>query len=203
MVTSESPEGTRERAPGEVGRPLPGVSVRIMSDAGETPRELPCGEEGEVEVSGPAVFGGYWQQPAATAAVLKDGWLSTGDRGRLGKDGTLRLLGRSRELILSGGFNVYPVEVETVLGAHSAVLESAVFGLPDADLGERVAAAVVPAPGVQTDELPELLIAHCRDHLAAHKCPRKIVLLSALPRNRMGKLQRRVLAALPSCTTPD
>ncbi|MHC5212899.1 MAG: class I adenylate-forming enzyme family protein, partial [Planctomycetota bacterium] len=166
------------------------------------PRELPPGEDGEVEVRGPSVFPGYWRRPAATQAVLRDGWLSTGDRGLLEADGTLRLLGRTRELILSGGFNVYPAEVEDVLDAHSEVQESAVFGLPDVDLGERVAAAVVAAPGARPEGLAERLDGHCRERLAAYKCPRRIVPVPALPRNAMGKLQRSALARLPVFAPP-
>jgi malonyl-CoA/methylmalonyl-CoA synthetase len=186
-----------------LGRPLPGVSVRIVArgDSGRV-RVMPPGEHGEVEARGPSVFAGYWRQPEATAAVLRDGWLSTGDLGALEPDGTLRLLGRSRELILCGGFNVYPAEVEAVLDAHPDVLESAVFGLPDADLGERVAAAVVPAPGVDAQGLADRLLAHCRERLAAYKCPRRIAAVRSLPRNALGKLQRAALAALPAFALP-
>jgi malonyl-CoA/methylmalonyl-CoA synthetase len=203
MVTSERPDETHARPPGGVGRPLPGVSVRIVArgDSGRV-RVMPPGEHGEVEARGPSVFAGYWRQPEATAAVLRDGWLSTGDLGALEPDGTLRLLGRSRELILCGGFNVYPAEVEAVLDAHPDVLESAVFGLPDADLGERVAAAVVPAPGVDAQGLADRLLAHCRERLAAYKCPRRIAAVRSLPRNALGKLQRAALAALPAFALP-
>jgi malonyl-CoA/methylmalonyl-CoA synthetase len=205
LVTSERPDQPGPRPPGGVGRPLPGVAVRIVApadrgDAGgagdesDGPRVLPAGEEGEVEVSGPSVFGGYWRRPEATAAVLRGGWFATGDLGVLAPDGTLRLLGRTRELILSGGFNVYPAEVEAVLDAHPDVAESAVFGLPDADLGERVAAAVVIARGAVADGLEARLEAHCRERLAAYKCPRRFRIVASLPRNALGKLQRRALA---------
>jgi malonyl-CoA/methylmalonyl-CoA synthetase len=205
MVTSERPDQRGPRPPGGVGRPLPGVAVRVVApaerggdggagDEADGPRVLPAGEEGEVEVSGPSVFGGYWRRPEATATVLRDGWFATGDLGVLAPDGTLRLLGRTRELILSGGFNVYPAEVEAVLDAHPDVAESAVFGLPDADLGERVAAAIVTARSAATDELGARLEAHCRARLAPSKCPRRFLVVASLPRNALGKLQRQALA---------
>jgi malonyl-CoA/methylmalonyl-CoA synthetase len=180
------------RRPGTVGRALPGVSLRVVER--DTRRPLPPGQVGEVEARGPSVFRGYWHAPGATAGVLApDGWLRTGDLGQLDADGTLTLAGRCRDLILSGGFNVYPLEVEGALAGHPDVAECAVFGLPDADLGEVVAAAVVPAAGRVPSE--PALREHARERLAPHKVPRRWLLLPELPRTALGKVNRAALAA--------
>jgi len=183
-----------ERRAGSVGRALPGVQLRIVDRA--SGRTLPPGAEGEVQARGPSLCAGYWRAPEATAALLtSDGWLATGDLGRLDADGTLTLVGRCKDLILSGGFNVYPLEVEGALAGHADVVECAVFGVPDDDLGEAVAAAVVPAAGRSPE--PEALVAHCRARLAPHKVPRRWLLLPELPRTALGKVNRAALAALP------
>jgi malonyl-CoA/methylmalonyl-CoA synthetase len=167
-----------ERRPGTVGWPLPGVELRIEGD-----------EEGEILVRGPNVFAGYWERPDADALAFAPGrWLRTGDIGRL-DDGYLRIVGRSKELIISGGFNVYPREVEDVLLSHPAVAEVAVVGLPSEEWGETVTAFVVAAtPAAPPD--PDELIAYARTRLARFKCPRAIRLIGALPRNAMGKILR-------------
>jgi malonyl-CoA/methylmalonyl-CoA synthetase len=192
MLTSQPLHG--ERRAGSVGRALPGVELRLADR--ESGRLLPPGEVGEVQARGPALFAGYWRAPDATAAMrTPDGWLRTGDLGRLDADGTLTLVGRCKDLIISGGFNIYPQEVEGALAAHADVAECAVFGVPDEDLGEAVAAAVVPRPGRRPAS--EALVEHCRATLAHHKVPRRWLLLPELPRTALGKVNRAALAALP------
>ncbi|HEU4321814.1 MAG TPA: AMP-binding protein [Roseiflexaceae bacterium] len=179
-----------ERRPGTVGRPFPGQEARVVDVASRAP--LPDGEIGEIQVRGPHVCLGYWRRPDATAEVFgTDGWFSTGDLGRRSDDGYYTIVGRARELIISGGYNVYPREVEDVLAACPGVAEVAVFGAPDPEFGELVAAAVVRAPG--SDLSAEQLVAFCRDQLAAYKKPRRVLFLDALPRNAMGKVQKQDL----------
>ncbi|PDV99159.1 acyl-CoA synthetase [Candidatus Chloroploca asiatica] len=182
---------TGERRPGSVGGPFPGQEARIVEVQSRQP--VPAGKIGEIQVRGPHVFAGYWRNPTATAEVLaEDGWFSTGDLGHCSNDGYYTITGRAKELIISGGYNIYPREVEEVLLDHPGVAECAVFGLPDATFGEQVVAAVVPRdpahPPTQ-DELEHF----CRERLAAYKRPRQIRLLAALPRNAMGKVQKHVL----------
>ncbi|MGD9955589.1 MAG: AMP-binding protein [Candidatus Nanopelagicales bacterium] len=177
MLTSNALD---DRVPGCVGRPLPGVQVRL-------------GEGGAVEVNGPNVFRGYWERPDATAvAFTDDGFFRTGDIGTLDGDGRLRLVGRASELIITGGYNVYPREVEDVLREHASVADVAVVGIPDPTWGETVAAFVVPSDGYDA----EALAAHAEAGLAAYKRPRAWRAVDELPRNAMGKVQRDVLRAL-------
>ena len=181
-----------ERRVGSVGLPLPGVGVRIADP--ETDAPLPDGVVGEVQVRGAHVFKGYWQRPQQTAAAFTaDGWLRTGDLGERAADGYFTLKGRRKDLIITGGLNVYPPEVELVLAAHPAVAACAVIGCPDGDWGERVVAVVVLVPGRGTT--PEALIEHCRQQLAGYKTPRQVWLADALPRNALGKVQKGVLRA--------
>jgi malonyl-CoA/methylmalonyl-CoA synthetase len=179
-----------ERRPGTVGGPFPGQEARIVDVRTRLP--LPPGEIGEIEVRGPHVFAGYWNRPDATAeAFSTDGWFKTGDLGWCSADGYYTITGRARELIISGGYNVYPREVEDVLAAHPAVAEVAVVGQPDPDLGEQVVAVVVPkdgyAPGADD------IIAFCRERLASYKKPRQVIFVEALPRNALGKVQKHLL----------
>ncbi len=183
-----------ERRPSTVGLPFPGQAARIADPVSDVP--LSPGAVGEVQVQGGHVFVGYWQNPTATAAVFTaDGWFKTGDRGWCSDDGYYTLVGRAHDLIITGGYNVYPREVEDALLAHPAVAEVAVLGLPHADLGEQVVAVVVPrdpdAPPSATD-----LLAHCRAMLAAYKQPRQVWFVTALPRNALSKVQRHVLRAM-------
>ncbi len=186
MNTSNPHDG--DRRAGTVGFALPGVELRIMADGAEvTP-----GEAGVIEVRGPNVFAGYWQMPEKTAEELRpDGWFITGDIGRLDADGYLQIVGRAKDLVISGGFNIYPVEVEAELDAQPGVLESAVVGLPHPDFGEAVFAVLVPQPGVILD--PESVLAGLRDRLARFKQPKAAVVVDALPRNAMGKVQKAAL----------
>jgi len=162
------------------GHPLDGAEVRV------------AGPEGEVLVRGPMLFRRYRGDPGRTAAVLRGGWLRTGDLGRLGPDGRLAVLGRLDDLVVSGGVNVHPDEVEAVLATHPGVAEAAVAGRPDPEWGQRVAAFVVPRDPARPPTLAELR-AFTRRRLAAAKAPRELVLVPALPRGPSGKLLRRLL----------
>jgi len=174
-----------------VGMPFPGQEARVVDV--QTRQPVPDGVIGEIQVRGPHVCAGYWRNPEATAEVFHpDGWFSTGDLGWRGADGYYTITGRAKELIISGGYNIYPREVEEALLAHPAVAECAVFGLPDAEFGERVAAAIVPRDPA-APPAPEDLDAFCRERLAAYKRPRTIRIVASLPRNAMGKVQKHVL----------
>lgn len=175
------------RRPGWLGGPLPGVEVRIVDPAGA---DVAPGTEGELLVRGPAVTRGYWRDGAASDAAFQDGWFRTGDLGVRDPDhGEYRITGRKKELIITGGLNVHPREVEECLTAHPSVSEAAVSGVPDADLGEAVAAWVVPQEDITADEL----IAWCRDRLAHYRKPRHVIFVEALPRNAVGKIRRHEL----------
>ncbi len=187
MLTSNPLDG--ERRPGTVGFPLPDVDVRTVDDGGQG---LSTGEVGGIEVRGPNVFGGYWGRPELTATEFTaDGWFRTGDVGMFDADGYLHIVGRSKDLIISGGLNVYPKEIEDVIDGLDGVLESAVVGVPDADFGEAVVAIVVAAPGAEPD--PAALRAAARERLAGFKVPKRVHVVDALPRNAMGKVEKAVL----------
>ena len=180
-----------ERRAGTVGFALPGTEVRVVDSAGAA---LPPGEIGVVEVRGPNVFTGYWRMPEKTAEELKpDGFFVTGDLGRFDADGYLHIVGRGKDLVISGGYNVYPKEVEEAIDVLPGVMESAVIGVPHPDLGEVPLAVVVPAPGVRLQA--EALSAALRDQLARFKQPRAWEIAEALPRNTMGKVQKAALRA--------
>ncbi|MCA9969808.1 MAG: AMP-binding protein, partial [Anaerolineales bacterium] len=179
-----------ERRIGSVGLPLPGVEVRIVHPETEAP--LPDGEVGAVQVRGANVCKGYWRQPDKTAAAFTpDGWLRTGDMGLREPDGYFTLKGRSKDLIISGGYNVYPPEVELVLAAHPAVAASAVIGCADAEWGERVTAVIVVREGTAVTAAE--IIAHCRRHLVDYKVPRRVRFVDDFPRNALGKIQKAEL----------
>jgi malonyl-CoA/methylmalonyl-CoA synthetase len=157
---------------------LPGVDVRLAGD-------------GEILLRGPNVFRGYWERPEATAeSFTPDGWFRTGDLGAVDPDGYLRIEGRAKELIITGGYNVYPREVEDVLRTHRHVADVAVAGLPSEEWGQTVAAWVVPAEDLD----PEELVAFARERLAAFKCPRAVRIVEELPRNALGKVLKHELA---------
>ena len=179
-----------ERRIGSVGLPLPGVEVRIVDSETETP--LPDGEIGDLQLRGPNVFNSYWRQPQKTAeSFTADGWFRTGDLGYREPDGYITLCGRSKDLIISGGLNIYPPEVERVLVEHSAVETCAVIGCPDDEWGENVTAVVILKEGKSVSEGE--LIAFCRERLASFKSPKSIIFHDALPRNAMGKVQKVAL----------
>jgi len=178
-----------ERRPGTVGLPFPRQEARVVNVRTREP--LPDGETGEIEVRGPHVFAGYWQRPdATTEAFDADGWFATGDLGHRSADGYYTISGRAKELIISGGYNIYPREVEEVLAQCPGVAEVAVIGLPDAEFGEQVAAVVVRNDPALT---AETLIAFCRDQLASYKKPRTVHFVDTLPRNALGKLQKHLI----------
>jgi malonyl-CoA/methylmalonyl-CoA synthetase len=178
-----------ERVPGTVGMPFPGQEARVVGLEDRQP--VPAGEVGEIEVRGPNVFVGYWQNAEATReSFTEDGWFRTGDLGFMGEDGRFTITGRAKELIVSGGYNVYPREVEEVIERHPDVAEVAVVGRPDEEYGERVVAFVVPE-GDEPDA--QGILDLCRRELAGYKRPREVVYLEELPRNAMGKVTKRDL----------
>ena len=185
MSTSNPYAG--ERRAGTVGFPLPGVEARIM----EGGKEVPQGEIGVLHVRGANVFQGYWQMPEKTAEeLLPDGWFITGDMARMDEDGYITIVGRAKDLVITGGFNVYPKEIESLIDDLPGVLESAVIGVPHPDFGEAVVAVVVPA-GEGTSA--EAVKAALSGQLAKFKQPKEVILLDALPRNTMGKVQKKAL----------
>jgi malonyl-CoA/methylmalonyl-CoA synthetase len=188
MNTSNPYEG--ERRAGTVGFPLPGVDLRIV-DA-ETGNTLPQGEIGIIEVKGPNVFAGYWQMPEKTREEFRDdGFFITGDVGVIDTDGYVQIVGRSKDLIISGGYNIYPKELELLLDEEAGVLESAVIGVPHADFGEGVVAVLVPKPGAKLEEAA--ILDSIKPKIARFKQPKRVVILDELPRNTMGKVQKNVL----------
>jgi acyl-CoA synthetase (AMP-forming)/AMP-acid ligase II len=174
---------------GSVGRETLLSRVEMMDPEG---RILPPGETGEIVIRGDLLMTGYWQQPEASAEALRDGWLHTGDLGMKDAEGYVFIRGRAKEMIITGGFNVYPADVETVLGTHPDVVDCAVYGVPDDKWGEAVHAAVQLRAGATAD--PEALIAFLRARLGPVKTPKSVRLLAQLPRNAIGKLQKSVLA---------
>ncbi len=178
-----------ERRCGTVGMPLPGVSIRIADAQG---KPVAQGEIGIIEIKGPNVCAGYWRNPEKTKAEFRpDGYFISGDMATQSADGYISIVGRAKDLIISGGLNVYPKEIEECLDALPGVLESAVFGVPHPDFGEAVVAAITLKAG--SSVLPEALQAEARQQLAAFKAPKRIFILSALPRNAMGKVQKNQL----------
>jgi len=177
------------RRGGTVGFPLPGVGVRVVDDAGSP---CPADEIGHIQVRGPNVFKGYWQMPEKTKEEFTaDGWFRTGDVGRIDAQGYVTIVGRSKDLIISGGFNVYPAEVESVLNDMPGVAESAVIGVPHADFGEAVVAVVVARAGSTPDAAA--LIASLKSRIANFKVPKRVFVVGELPRNTMGKVQKNLL----------
>ncbi|MFS0777976.1 AMP-binding protein [Neobacillus sp. 3P2-tot-E-2] len=172
-----------EIKPGSVGIPIPGVEVKIVNDNGD---EVECGEVGELCVRGENVTPGYYQNVEESRKVLIDAWLHTGDLARMDDEGYVYIVDRKKDLIIRGGFNVYPRDIEEILNTHESVSEVAVVGVPDEKMGEEMVACVVVKPGAIVSE--EELIGFCQEHLAKNKTPRRIVFLEALPRNGVGKI---------------
>jgi len=188
MNTSNPYDG--DRIAGTVGFPLPGVALRIADP--ETGRQLGTGEIGMIEVKGPNVFKGYWRMPEKTAAEFRpDGFFITGDIGKIDERGYVHIVGRGKDLIITGGFNVYPKEIELAIDAVEGVQESAVIGVPHPDFGEGVTAIVVPVKDAALTE--ETIMASVRDKLAKFKQPKRVLFVNELPRNTMGKVQKNVL----------
>jgi malonyl-CoA/methylmalonyl-CoA synthetase len=188
MNTSNPYDG--ERVAGTVGFPLPDVSVRITDP--ESGALIPQGEIGMIEVRGPNVFKGYWNMPEKTAAEFRaDGFFITGDLGKIDERGYVHIVGRGKDLVITGGFNVYPKEIEDEIDALNGVIESAVIGVPHADFGEGVTAVVVDDSKSYLDEAHVLKALEGR--LAKFKQPKRVIFVSDLPRNTMGKVQKNVL----------
>jgi malonyl-CoA/methylmalonyl-CoA synthetase len=194
MLVSNPYFGTpRDRLPGTVGLPLPGVSVRVVKEGN---RPCAIGEIGDVQVKGPNVFAGYWRMPEKTREEFTDdGWFKTGDVGTFGgpgkPDAYLTLVGRSKDLIITGGYNVYPKEIESYIDEMADVAESAVIGLPHPDFGEAVAAVIVARPNAVVDAAQ--VIAAMKDRIANYKVPKRVWVVNELPRNTMGKVQKNLL----------
>jgi malonyl-CoA/methylmalonyl-CoA synthetase len=179
-----------ERRAGTVGLPLPGVSVRLLNPAGEP---VPEGETGEIHLRGPNIFAGYWRRDDATKAAFFDGYFRTGDLATRSSDGYYTLSGRKSDLIISGGFNIYPREIEEFLQEQPEISEAAVRGLPDRARGEVPVAYVVAGPGFDAAIMEE----RCRASLASFKIPRRFVVVESLPRNALGKVQKHLLPLRP------
>jgi long-chain acyl-CoA synthetase len=181
----------RERKPGTIGTPIRGVQMRVVDDHGE---EVAHGEIGEIVIRGHNVMKGYWRRPAETRIAIPDGWFRSGDMGRIDEDGYFSIVDRKKDLIIRGGFNIYPREIEEVLYEHPSVAEAAVIGVPHPELGEEVAAAVALKPGsiVTAGELRD----HVKCQLAAYKYPRKVWIVDALPKGPTGKILKREIASL-------
>jgi malonyl-CoA/methylmalonyl-CoA synthetase len=178
------------RRGGTVGYPLPGVGLRIVDDAGG---KCPRKQIGHIQVRGPNVFKGYWQMPEKTKEEFaEDGWFKTGDVGKVDAQGYVTIVGRSKDLIISGGYNVYPAEVEGVLNELPGVAESAVVGVPHPDFGEAVVAVVVARNGMAAPD-PATLIATLKTRIANFKVPKRVFVVDELPRNAMGKVQKKLL----------
>jgi long-chain acyl-CoA synthetase len=178
----------RERKPGSIGTPIRGVEMRVVDEHGA---EVRPGEVGEIVIRGHNVMKGYWKRPEETAAAIPDGWFRSGDMGRLDQDGYFAIVDRKKDLIIRGGFNVYPREIEEVLYEHPAVAEAAVIGVPHPHLGEEVAAAVALKAGstVTAEQLRE----HVKGQLAAYKYPRNVWIVDALPKGPTGKILKRAI----------
>jgi malonyl-CoA/methylmalonyl-CoA synthetase len=181
--------GQSERRGSTVGVPLPGVGVRVVDDAGKA---VPVGEIGNIQVQGPNVFKGYWRMPEKTAEEFtQDGWFKTGDVGKVDERGYVSIVGRSKDLIISGGYNVYPAEIESTINELPGVDESAVVGVPHPDFGEVGVAVLIAKPGVKLDG--EAILAQLKSQLANFKIPKRCFVATELPRNTMGKVQKNLL----------
>jgi long-chain acyl-CoA synthetase len=188
----------RERKPGSIGTPIRDVQMRAVDGDDQ---EVPQGEVGEIVIRGPNVMKGYWQRPEATAEAIREGWFHTGDLARVDEDGYFYIVDRKKDLIIRGGYNVYPREIEEVLYEHPAVAEAAVIGLPHASLGEEVGAAVALKPGaaVTGEELRD----YVKGQVAAYKYPRHVWIVDALPKGGTGKIQKRDIVIPADLTAPN
>lgn len=174
-----------ERKIGSIGIPLPGQEMTVFDGRGE---EVPRGEVGEIVIRGDNVMKGYFKNTDATEEALRGGWLHTGDLGYRDDEGYFFIVGRKKEMIIRGGENIYPKEIEERLYRHPKVLEAAVVGLPDPLWGEEVAAFVIPKPGAPL--MPEEIVSYCREHLARFKCPKEVFVVEAFPKTATGKIRK-------------
>jgi len=183
-----------EKKSGSIGLPLPNVEVRIVNP--ETFQDLDVGEVGEIWLKGPNVTPGYWRKPRETESVFVNGWFRTGDLGKKDKDGYYCITDRLKHIIISGGENISPKEIESVINQHPQVLESCIVGISDEKWGEKAVAAVVLKPGatLTTKEIQH----HCKKHLLDWKCPKEVFFLKELPRNRMGKVMKEEVLSMAS-----
>lgn len=178
----------RPRKPGSIGQPLPDVTIKIVDLDGT---ELPVNEVGELIVKGVNVSSGYYNMPDKTAETFRDGWLYTGDMGKIDEDGYIFIVDRKKDLIIRGGFNILPRDIEEILHQYPAVMEAAVIGVPDSTMGEEVKAYIVAQPGATVTE--DEIIAHCQEYLAKYKCPKFVEFIDAMPRNPIGKILKKEL----------
>src|SRR3712207_2528390 len=177
----------KERKPGSIGTPIEGVEMKVVDDEGN---DVAQGEVGEIVIRGHNVMKGYWNKPDATAeSIDPDGWFKTGDMATIDEDGYFFIVDRKKDMIIRGGYNVYPREIEEVLYEHPAIQEAAVLGIPHQELGEEVAAAVVVKDGEDVDE--DTLRSYVKEQVAAYKYPRKIVFMDELPKGPTGKILKR------------
>jgi long-chain acyl-CoA synthetase len=176
----------RERKPGSIGTPIEGVEMKVVDDED---RDVPAGDVGEIVIRGHNVMKGYWQRPDATAEAMRGGWFHSGDMARIDEDGYFFIVDRKKDMIIRGGYNVYPREIEEILYEHPAVLEAAVIGVPHDEYGEEVAAAIALKPG--TDASPEELREFAKERVAAYKYPRHVWLVEDLPKGPTGKILKR------------
>jgi malonyl-CoA/methylmalonyl-CoA synthetase len=189
MNTSNPYEGAR--LPGFVGTPLPGVEIRLLDPETGALIDQPD-QTGAIEIRGPNVCAGYWRDRQKTISEMRpDGWFKSGDIGRFNREGYLQIVGRAKDMLITGGYNVYPKELEQEIDSLAGVLESAVIGLPHGDLGEAVTAIVVANPDAMISEAG--IIAALQIRLARYKVPRRVLVVSELPRNTMGKVQKNLL----------
>ena len=188
-IVSVTPWGGQIK-PGTVGCPVPDTDVKIVDvETGET--EMPTGETGEILIKGPQIMKGYYKKPAETDEVLKDGWFYSGDIGKFDKDGYLSIVDRKKDMIIAGGYNIYPLELDNVLFDHPKILEACTIGVPDKYRGETVKAFIVPKQGETLTE--KEIIAYCKKNLAAYKVPKQIEFMEELPKSAVGKILRRKL----------
>jgi len=194
VASFNHPHGTRK--PGSIGTPIEGVEMKVGDDNGT---QVPDGDVGQIFIRGHNVMKGYWQRPDANEEVMKDGWFATGDLAVRDADGLYSIVDRKKDMIIRGGYNVYPREIEEVLYEHSAVLEAAVIGIPDDSLGEEIGAAVVAKPGAELDVAE--LKAFVKDQVAGYKYPRRIWVVDELPKGPTGKILKRDLSAPDEAAT--
>jgi long-chain acyl-CoA synthetase len=181
--------------PGTVGVPIPDTDIKIVA-LDDPAKELPPGEEGEIVIKGPQIMMGYYKQPEETSEVLNDGWFYSGDIGMFDKDGYLTIVDRKKDMIIAGGYNIYPVEIDDVLMAHPKILEACTIGVPDAYRGETVKAFIVTVEGETLTE--EDITRYCKENLAAYKVPKIFEFIDELPKSAVGKVLRRKLKDMES-----